>query len=129
MPRTPPNAPKQDVGTVAARDLRDLLTGAGLEWNEAERAILDAACRQAGDIARLEAVLDEQGSTVLGASGQERLSPVFSELRQARVALAKLLDHLAVPDMDGATGVTPSARRAKRAANARWTQVKAAAGD
>lgn len=126
MPRTPQNAPEPDVGTLAADDLRALLTGAGIEFNEAERAILDAACRQAGDIRRLEQVLDTQGAVVVGAAGQERLSPVFSELRQARVALAKLLDHLAVPDMDGATGSTPSARRAKRAADARWARVKAA---
>ena len=67
-----------------------------------EHAILDArtlsilgtACAQADQNAALENALKEDGLTVRGAAGQSRLNAAATELRQGRLALAKLLDQV-----------------------------------
>lgn len=115
----PPKAP----GRLAApgRSLWRRITG-DYELDARELVVLEAACRQADDIFRLEKLLDDQGMTVIGSQGQARLNPAFTELRQGRLALSKLLDALALPtedDEEGVVGLTASARRAQKAALAR----------
>jgi len=95
------------------------------DFTTAEQALLLAACRQADDIALLEQLLDEQGPIVAGAQGQPRLSPVLSELRQSRIAFAKLLGALSVPDDFDDRPLTARSRRAKAAATTRWNRVRA----
>ena len=56
------------------------------------RSILATACAQADQNASLENALKEDGLTVRGAAGQSRLNAAATELRQGRLALAKLLD-------------------------------------
>ena len=56
-----------------------------------ERSILATACAQAGQNAALAEALNNEGLTVVGAAGQRRLSAAATELRQGRLALAKLL--------------------------------------
>jgi uncharacterized protein with von Willebrand factor type A (vWA) domain len=56
-----------------------------------ERSLLANACAQADLNAALEAQLNDDGLTVRGASGQWRLNAAATELRQGRLALAKLL--------------------------------------
>jgi phage terminase small subunit len=82
-------------------------------------AILEAACRQADDVAALEAAVSRDGVMVEGAAGQRRLNGAVSELRQARLALGRLLGQVDLPDERGRP-VTESSRRAQRAANVRW---------
>ena len=52
----------------------------------------ETACAQADQNASLENALKEDGLTVRGAAGQSRLNAAATELRQGRLALAKLLD-------------------------------------
>jgi len=82
-----------------------------------ELLVLEQAARQADAVEALEAEIAEAGLVGRGSRGQERLSPTVSELRQARLSVAKLLRDLALPDHDGATATT---RRARKAATARW---------
>lgn len=87
------------------------------ELDPRELSLLAAACRQADDVAALEAVLARDGMIVAGSAGQPRLSAVVAELRQARLAVGKLLDLLTLPDVDAAPRVS---RRSQRAAQRRW---------
>jgi hypothetical protein len=70
--------------------------------NAPEHAILDArtlsvlatACAQADLNSELEATLKEDGFTVRGAAGQWHLNAAATELRQGRLALARLLEQV-----------------------------------
>lgn len=87
------------------------------EWDERESALIDLARRQADDIEQLEALLRLEGSSVVGSTGQSRMNPAFAELRQQRLALAKILTGLRLPD----EGYGSSANRQQAsAATARW---------
>ncbi len=68
------------------------------QFTERELVILDLARRQANDIAALEELLAEQGPTVTGSMGQQRLNPIFAEVRLARASLARILAELRMPD-------------------------------
>ena len=98
-----------------------------------ERVVLATACRQADLVAALEDVLARDGLIVAGSAGQPRLTPVAAELRQARLALGKLLDQMRLPVDDTAATAPASfaSQRAQKAANARWAgenRRRAAAG-
>ncbi|MEZ5116174.1 MAG: hypothetical protein R2737_07890 [Candidatus Nanopelagicales bacterium] len=125
----PPAPPKGlgDAGRSLWRSITTEVHDAGFELDGRECATLAAACRQADDIAALEAVIDRDGLVVLGAAGQPRLSAAVTEVRQGRLALAKMLGELALPDEDGVTR-TQSQARAARAANARWDRFQGRRG-
>jgi P27 family predicted phage terminase small subunit len=89
------------------------------ELDEREAAILAAACRQADDVAALEAAIAAHGVVVEGSRGQPRLSPLMTEARQGRLALARLLGELDLSDAD-AQRRSARSRRGQQAANARW---------
>jgi hypothetical protein len=59
---------------------------------------------------------------VAGAAGQPRLNMAVVELRQARVALARLLGDVKLPDDEG-TPATVASARGRRAAAARWSRT------
>jgi len=52
--------------------------------------------------------VDQEGTTVLGSTGQVRVHPAFGELRQYRLALGRLLAQLNLPDVDETSLRTPS---------------------
>lgn len=86
-----------------------------------ELALLGHACRQTDLVARLEAALDADGLHVTGAAGQVRLNAIVSELRQARLAVGRLLGDLELPSArEQSTGLTSAGVRSRRAANRRW---------
>lgn len=116
-PRTPSGL--GDAGRALWRRLVGVF-----EFAEHELALLEVACRQADDVAALEALIREQGLVVEGSAGQQRLSAAVTEVRQGRLALAKILGALALPD-ENDKPMTESARRAQHAARARWGQVRA----
>ena len=89
-----------------------------------ELAVLGVACRQADDVAALEAVIRSDGYTVAGSAGQPRLNGAVSEVRQGRLALGKLLGALALPDDDGKP-LTRAQRQAQHAARVRWDRERA----
>lgn len=115
----------------AGAALRDAVLGQ-YDLAPHERVALIVACRQADDVARLEALLADGGMVVPGSAGQPRLSAVVGELRQGRLALAKLLSELRLPSEQGeARPASPASDRARKAAERRWSlenQRREAAG-
>jgi hypothetical protein len=94
------------------------------EFDERELVILTAAARQADDIALLERLIRRDGPVVPGSMGQPRLSGALTEVRQGRLALAKLLAELALPADEEDAGLSPNQKRAQTAARARWDRVE-----
>jgi len=86
-----------------------------------EQALLEVACRQADDVATLEKIIADDGMIVTGSAGQPRLSAAVSEVRQGRLALAKLLGALALPD-EADRPLTAASSQARKAADARWSR-------
>jgi hypothetical protein len=82
------------------------------EWDEREASLLALAEAQARDIEALEAVIAERG---VAAKDSWRLNAAVSEVRQARVALARILGQIYIPEI-GRT----SSGHASKAARARW---------
>jgi hypothetical protein len=87
------------------------------EWTERDVALLELAERQARDIDRLEADIEERGARVPGRGG-EVLNQSFGEVRQARVALGRLLGLVAIPDE-----ASTATLHARKAADARWRKA------
>jgi hypothetical protein len=83
----------------------------GQEWDERELALLVLAARQAADIDLLEADIASNGVRL----SDGRLNPAVAEVRQGRVALARILAGVDLPGSASATTL-----RARKAANARW---------
>lgn len=81
-----------------------------------ELVILEAAARQADDVATLEAGLRD-GFVVKGSKGQPRLSAAVTEVRQGRLALARLVAELRLPADGAEVGKNPTKARA---ASTRW---------
>lgn len=116
------------AATTAGERLRERLDAAlvgGVEWDERESVLLNLASAQADDVDRLERLLATQGPTVTGSTGQERLNPVFTEVRQARLALSRLLQEVRLPDES--TGVVRNVAKV-RAARSRWDRRPYVAG-
>lgn len=89
----------------------------GTEFDEKDYALLKLACQQQDDIVRLTEALADASVLTEGASGQQRLNALFAEVRQARLALARLLKQLDVGP--ASRQMTPS-EAARHAARARW---------
>ena len=99
-----------------------------IEFSSAERVTLELACRQADDIARLEELLEADGSMTVGSKGQPKLSSVPAELRLQRAALARLVALLAIPDEGEQHGLSPASRNARHAARVRHSRDAAKRG-
>lgn len=113
-----PSAPT-GLGAAGRRLWRQVIVE--FEGPPHELALLALACHQADDVAALEAVLVADGLVVEGSQGQPRLNGAVTEVRQGRLALAKLLDQLALPvDEEEMVGRSPTSRKASKAARARW---------
>lgn len=110
-----------NAGKKLWRQMRDALPE-GWVFDERELAILERACRQADDLALLEAAIRREGVTATGSQGQRVLSPLVPEARQARLSISRLLGELALPVESEAKPLTAAGRRAKRAADARWAE-------
>jgi hypothetical protein len=59
-----------------------------------EMALLASACRQVDEIGDMERILRKAPTMIPGSRGQMRPHPLLAELRQHRLALAKLLAQL-----------------------------------
>ena len=105
------------------REVRGELHRFRFELDPRELTLLEAACRQADDVARLERHLRKSGLTTSGSMGQTRLAAAVAEVRQGRLALQRLVDALPVaPSEDDAPAVTGASRRAQKAAESRWAR-------
>jgi hypothetical protein len=65
-------------------------------------------------VERLEANVADQPLTTAGSTGQERANPLLGELRQQRLALAKLFSQLGTDDAE------TQSQRQRRIAQKRW---------
>lgn len=115
-------APPRGVGVAGKRTWKAILADlpADEELTARELELLATASRQADLVADLEKALKAEGVIVRGAAGQKRLSGVTTELRQCRVAYARLLGELAIAPESGELPSTSASQRAERAAQARW---------
>jgi phage terminase small subunit len=95
------------------------------ELDQREIAHLTLACRQADDVARLEAVVKKDGTMVASSAGQRVLHPAIAEARQGRLAISRLLGLLELPDAAQGPARSASTRRAQKAAGARWGRLAA----
>lgn len=89
------------------------------EFRPDELRVLEATCREADLIARMEDELDGAAFTVKGSMGQPVANPMLGELRQHRALLERLLRALSLPDEEG-RGAAKRSESARAAAEARW---------
>jgi len=115
--------PPSDLGNAGRRLWSSIIAdlAEGMEFDARELAILAAAGRQADSIASLERAIRRDGTMVRGAAGQRRLNAAVTEVRQARVALARLLGELDLSDAASGSQ-TAASRRARKAADTRWAE-------
>lgn len=109
------------LGNAGRALWRQVSAGLPDEWefDERERAILFAACRQRDDVSRLESAIKADGVMSVGSQGQPVVNPAVVEARQGRLALGRLLGQLDLPDADEKPR-SEASKRAQRAANVRW---------
>lgn len=114
----------RSLGTAGKRCWKALLEDMpeGWELTAREMEMLRNACRQADLVADLEAALKSDGLVVAGAAGQLRLNAVATELRQSRIAVARLLGEIEIPNAAGEEPVNAASQRGTRAARARWAR-------
>ena len=90
-----------------------------------ELRVLEQACRTLDDEARLREELAQACVMTAGSMGQQRVTPLFAEVRATRALAAKLLAQLGLPDMDEQAG--QDSRRewqARAAAGKRWNTAR-----
>jgi ketosteroid isomerase-like protein len=121
-PRPEPPADLRDAGReLWAGIVADLAPG--WELDARELRLLARAGRCADDAAALEQAIDRDGATVEGSRGQTIVHPGIAEARQLRMAELRLLRDLQLENPAVTRSrATPSARRARRAAEARWSR-------
>jgi phage terminase small subunit len=120
-PRRP--AAPSDLADRGRRFWREVLKVYGLNVDELQ--LLAEACRTLDGCERLREQIEADGSMIKGSTGQARLHPAIAELRLQRTLLAKLLAQLGLPNVATAEpAATPAQRRARKAAEARWTRVE-----
>ncbi|KWX03720.1 hypothetical protein TH66_13050 [Carbonactinospora thermoautotrophica] len=96
------------------------------ELNVDELRILAAAAKTLDELAALEAMVKEHGVVAKGSRGQLRVSPAIEAIREHRALFLRLVGALALPQDDGSTLATGTVSRARRAAEARWRNHRAA---
>lgn len=118
-----PPRPPRGLGTYGKRLWETCVNDQaeqGAELDPRELAILEEACRTRDLIHDLSKAIKEHGVTAKGVRGQVRMSSLVPELRQQRLALAKLLGDLHLIDEPEGAAQSSSSRRASHAANVRW---------
>lgn len=93
------------------------------EFHGESVAVLEMLCRQFDLNAALEEAIERDGLMVEGSQGQPTLNRAVSELRQGRLAAARLLEAVGIP-ADEASIRTAASRDAQRAANYRHRRNK-----
>lgn len=80
------------------RDVARQVADDGLAMDARERRWLRDACAEADVVAVLDAGLVDAPLMVRGSQGQDVINPVFSEIRQHREALGRLLARVRLDD-------------------------------
>ena len=79
-----------------------------------EELILSEACREADLIEAMRVALGAADLVIAGSTGQDRVHPLVSEIRQHRAVMKSLLQALKLPD-EGGAGSTNQQREAGQA--------------
>ena len=85
----------------------------GYEWSQNELTMISLAQAQLNDIANLEALLEAEGAITPGSRGQMRLNAVFTEVRGARLAAARIISLLKVDESKPGRGNRSPAARSR----------------
>jgi hypothetical protein len=85
----------------------------GYEWSQNELQLIALAQAQLNDIATLEALLEAEGAITPGSRGQMRLNAVFTEVRGARLAAARIISLLKVDESKPGRGNRSPAARSR----------------
>lgn len=112
--KTPPTK----LGPKARKFWRE--TAEIYELSPAETLILEGACREIDIIERLQKELEGADLVVPGSMGQATAHPLLQELRMHRQAFGSIVKQLALPEVEDEKPMSPGARQAQAAANARW---------
>lgn len=110
--------PPSRLAAAGRRLWRD--TTADYDFAAHELSLLEAACATLDAIRVLERQVADDGPMLVGSTGQPVLHPAVAEARQQRLALARLVAQLALPDEDGGAVESPQTTRAREAAQSRW---------
>jgi phage terminase small subunit len=117
----PPDTLGEAGAALWARIVADL--DEAWELDERELHLLESASHVRDTIAELDAAVAEDGALIMGPRGARQVHPGIQESRQLRGAEMRLLRALQLTDPDDAS---PTTRKARTAANARWDRVRAA---
>ena len=116
--RRPPTPPRP-LGKAGRRLWRSVHESYELESHE--RELLLEACTVLDTIDQLQAVVDRDGPTTLGSAQQVVAHPCLLECRQQRIAFARLVGQLGLPDVDGsATTLSGVQARSRAGHRQRW---------
>lgn len=111
---------------IRGRELWDELQDS-FEFDRHEENLLVEVCRVLDVIDALNESITEHGVMVVGSQGQPVLNSAVGELRAQQASFARMLPLL---NLDAASSnaalLSLTSSRAKQAAKARWTNVKAA---
>lgn len=94
------------LGDAGTRLWEAMIAAVAPDWSLDERdlLVLEQAARQTDLIGLLEASIEADGVTVLGAAGQERLNAAVPALNVARSVLARLLAQVEIAPPRAQTG-------------------------
>jgi phage terminase small subunit len=118
---SPPNTLDEPGTTLWERIIGDLPEH--WELDERELHLLESACHVRDQIASLDAAVAADGPFVVGTRGARQVHPGIAEARQLRGAEMRLLRAL---QLTNPADVSPTTRKAQKAAHARWDRVRAA---
>lgn len=83
------------------------------EWSANDLHLIALAQAQLNDIATLEALLEAEGAITPGSRGQMRLNAIFTEVRGARLAAARIISLLKVQEPNPGRGNRSTAARSR----------------
>lgn len=109
-PRPRPPAPPKGTGTSGKKLWKAVHDDWQLEPHEV--TLLTEACRTVDALDELQKSVDSEGAIVPDRFGSPRAHPALVEARQLRIALARLLAALRLPD--GEEGDEGAGRRQRR---------------
>lgn len=97
---------------------------ADFDLSDGEAELLTEAAWTLTEIDALRVALERDGVMVAGSMGQQRVNPAVGEIRQHRLALARLLKALDLPSEE-AEAESWTTKNAREAANTRWAMDRA----
>lgn len=108
--------PPADLGDAGTKLWGEMHEALAEDWtfDEKDYVLLRLACQQQDDIVRLTEALADADVCTAGSTGQQRINALFAEVRQARLALARMLKQLDVGPEPEKLTPAQAARKAAR---------------